>query len=526
MLKKYKFSFMINKSIITVLSLFICCISASAQKIYDVVVYGGTSAGVVAAVQVAKQGKTVILIEPETRLGGLTTGGLGDTDAGNEKAIGGLSRNFYKAVGVKYGENAERWKFEPKVALEVMNDWIKEFNIPVVYNQKLNLKRGVIKKGTRIVAIRMEGGKKYYGKMFIDATYEGDVMANAGISYIVGREGNAPYNETLNGIHGGDEMNELPKGIDPYKIKGNKNSGLIKRVRANNGGLRGIGDKNVQAYNFRMCLTNDSANRVTIEKPKGYDEEEYEILFRAIEKGQKRRFFKLAMVSETKTDSNNDSGISTDYIGMSNDYPEASHKKRKKIKKAHEIYQRGLVWTLQNHSRVPQEIRDFYKPWGLPKDEFTDNNNWPHQLYVRESRRMISDFVITEHVVLHKTPVTDVVGLGSYAMDSHHIQYYVNDDGEVSTEGGFYKKLKKPYPISYSAIVPKKSECTNLFVPVCVSATHAAYGSIRMEPVFMILAQSAATAASMCIDENIDVQNIDYNKLYKQLKADGQELMK
>ncbi len=497
------------------------CLNLSAQTTYDIVVYGGTSAGITSALQAAKIGKKVILIEPGDRIGGLTTGGLGETDSGNEKAIGGLSAEFYLRVGAKYGKKEQVWNFEPSVALSVFQDWLKEYKVPVIYNERLDLNTSPKMIGNRITEIQMESGKKYSAGVFIDATYEGDLMAKAKVSYIIGREANSQHNETMNGYMSG---NELPSGIDPYIIKGDPSSGLLRRVNSSAGGEVGEANKMIQAYNYRMCLTNNPENRIMITKPDGYKEADYEILFRAIEQGQHRRFFKLALISKDKTDSNNDSGISTDYIGTNYMYPEADYTTRKLIAKEHEIYQKGLVWTLQNHPRVPKEIKEFYKPWGLPKDEFTENGNWPSQLYIRESRRMLSDFIVTEDVVLSKVEVADPVGLGSYAMDSHHTQYCVGDDGFVRSEGGFYKVFKTPYPISYQSIVPKKTECENLIVPVCVSATHAAYGSIRMEPVFMILGQSAALAASIALDKKIAVQNVPYKDLAKALVKEKQIL--
>lgn len=487
----------------------------------DIVIYGGTAAGIMAAVQAQKMGKSVVVIEPSNRIGGLTTGGLGDTDVGMKEAIGGLSLEFYRRVARKYGEGGARWLFEPKVALEVLQEFVAEHSIDVVYGERLELNGGVEKRGATIQSIRMESGKIYRGKVFIDATYEGDLLGKSGVAYFVGRESNSQYGETLNGIHPG---NELPGGIDPYVVKGVPESGLLLRVNPDRGGDIGDGDTKLQAYNFRMCLTNNPDNRIEIEKPEGYNEADYEILFRAIEQGQSTKFFKLNLVTPDKTDSNNNSGISTDYNGMNHSYAEADYQTREQIWKDHLVYQQGYVWTIQNHPRVPEEIRAVYKPWGLPRDEFTETGHWTPQLYVRESRRMVSDYVVTEHVVRLENPVPDSIGMGSFAMDSHHTQYYVNEDGHVSTEGGFYIKLKAPYPISYRAVVPKEAECTNLIVPVCVSATHAAYGSIRMEPVFMILGQSAAAAASLALDGDGIVQHVEYSELQAVLAEEHQVL--
>jgi hypothetical protein len=346
-------------------------------------------------------------------------------------------------------------------------------------------------------------------------------LAAAGVSYFVGREPNSQYHETLNGARSLLLPGRFPEGIDPYVVKGDPQSGLLPRVRPDHGAAVGDGDRGVQAYNYRMCLTDVPGNRVPIEKPEGYDEKRYEIVFRAIEIGTKD-FFKLDLMPNRKTDSNNNGFVSTDYVGMSADYPEADYATRERIAKEHEMWQRGLVWTLQNHPRVPEAMRAFYAPWGLPKDEFADTGHWPFQLYIREARRMVSDYVVTENAALGKEAAPDAVGLGSYAMDSHAMRYTISPKGFVKSEGGMFTRLKAPYGISYRALVPKRGECENLLVPVCVSASHAAYGSLRMEPVFMILGQSAATAASLAIDRGVSVQNVPYGPLRERLLADRQ----
>lgn len=490
---------------------------------YDIVVYGGTSSGIITAVQAARMGKSVVVIEPTARIGGLTAGGLGDTDHGRKDAIGGLALEFYDRVGKKYGEQEPVWQFEPSIALDVYQDLVSETNIPIVYNERLDLAEGVavIKSGNGISEIRMESGRAFEGKIFVDATYEGDLLAKTGVSYVVGREPNDRYGETRNGIRSLDE-NELPDGIDPYLEPGNPASGRLPRVNPDPGGRAGDGDSKVQAYGYRMCLTDRPHNRIRVEKPEAYNENDYELLFRALDAGMSRdRVFKLRVMRNRKTDSNNHSGISCDLNGGNHDYPEADYATREVIAKRHETYQLGLIWTIQNHPRIPAPVKELYGPWGLPKDEFIESNHWTPQLYIRESRRMVGDYVVTEPVVLGREAVADAIGLGSYAMDSHHTQYFVNAHGFVSTEGGFYDRLEHAYPISYKAIVPRHNECTNLLVPICASATHAAYGSIRMEPVFMILGQAAATAAALCIDSGCDVQDLDYATLRARLNADG-----
>jgi hypothetical protein len=524
--------------------------AAQQPDAYDVVVYGGTSAGVAAAVQAARMGKRVVLVNPSEYLGGLSSGGLGFTDLGNPNVVGGIAREYYHRLYLHYQQDAAwthqsrasfgktggqgvramdadrqlMWTFEPSVAEKIFNDLVRETNVPVVH-ARLDLKNGVTKSGPRIQSLRTEDGRTFTAKAFIDATYEGDLMAKAGVSYTLGREANDAFGETINGIQAKRSTNnQLPKGIDPYRVKGDPKSGLLPGVNPDPGGPDGAGDKKIQAYCYRMCLTDVPDNRVMIEKPANYNEADYELLFRAIEVGQKDRFFKLDLMPNRKTDSNNDSGISTDFIGYNYDYPEADYATRDRINKAHENWQRGLVWTLQNHPRVPKPIRDKYAKWGLPKDEFVKNNHWATQLYIREARRMVGDFVQTEKNLRDDRTIDRSIGMGSYNMDSHNAQRYVDETGHVRNEGDVQIGVPRPYRIDYRAITPKQAECDNLLVPVCLSATHIAYGSIRMEPVFMILGQSAATAACLSVDLQTPVQSVPYDKLSQQLTADKQVL--
>ena len=523
---------------------------------YDIVVYGGSSGGVIAAVQAARMGKSAVLIEPGKHLGGLTSGGLGWVDVGNPQTIGGLAREYFHRVWKHYQNDAAwkwearrkmqgqhaplapgdqtMWVVEPSVAERLFDQMAIEAKVTVVRNERLNRQSGVTKAGQRIVSIAMESGRVFRGRMFIDATYEGDLMAAAGVSYFVGRESNRQYNETINGIRPLPIPGRFPKGIDPYRIKGDAQSGLLPRVYPDWGGKVGDGDRGVQAYNYRMCLTKVPENRRPVEKPADYNEEQYEILFRFIEAGGMEgeffrsketgefEFFKPDPVPNGKTDTNNNGYISTDYVGMNWEYPEADYATRARIAQEHEQWQRGLIWTLQNHPRIPEKVRRYYAPWGLAKDEFTDNGNWPNQLYVREARRMTSDYVITEHTALGRDVAADSVGLGSYHMDSHAIKLFVSPEGFVTSEGGMFVHVPAPFGISYRAIVPKRGECENLLVPVCCSATHAAYGSVRMEPVFMVLGQSAATAASEAIDRGVALQEVPYEALRERLLAEGQ----
>jgi hypothetical protein len=514
---------------------------------YDIVVYGGTSGGVTAAIQAARMGRTVVLIEPTKFLGGLTTGGLGATDIGNKKAIGGISREFYHRIWQNYQKDAEwtrqtreeyfakrphgnsdaedtMWTFEPHVATKVYGDMIAEAKVPVVFGERLDLKSGVKKKGARITEIVMESGKRFAGKMFIDATYEGDLMAKAGVSYHVGREANATYGETLDGVQAGHaKSHQFVKNVDPYVVPGDPKSGLIHGIQADGPGEEFGGDRRVQAYNFRMCSTDVPENRIPWEKPEGYDEKMFELALRNVEAGDPRISWAPTPMPNRKTDTNNNFAVSTDYIGMNYDYPDGDYATRDRIWKAHELWQKGLMWTYANHPRVPEAIRTAFSKLGLAKDEFADHGHWPRQMYIREARRMISDYVMSEKNCRRLEVVEDSVGMGAYNMDSHHCQRYVTKEGFVRNEGDVQVGTR-PYPVSFRSIRPKAEQCTNLVVPVCLSASHIAYGSIRMEPVFMVLGQSAATAAAQAIEQGVDIQKIDAAKLKERLLADKQML--
>ncbi|QDT17604.1 FAD-dependent oxidoreductase [Alienimonas californiensis] len=524
---------------------------ASPAEPYDLVVYGGTSAGVVAAVQAKKMGQSVVLIEPTRRLGGLTTGGLGQTDIGNKQAIGGLSREFYRRVREHYADPAAwtwqkreayrdggqtktgpdedaMWTFEPSVALKIVNDLIQEHDVPVVYGQRLDRSgNGVTKDGTRITSIRMESGEQYHGAAFIDATYEGDLMAEAGVSFVVGREGVDEYGESFNGVQPrgpGSGNHNFVTGVDPYVEQGNPSSGLLPYINPQGPGEEGAGDKRVQAYCFRMCLTDHPKNRIPFVKPAGYEERNYELLLRNYEAGYGGVPWINSSMPNRKTDTNNRDGFSTDFIGQNYDYPEAGYEERDRIVQRHRDYQQGLMWTLANHPRVPQKVRDAVSKWGTCKDEFAREDGWQEQLYVREARRMVGPLVMTQSHCEGKTVAEDSVGLAAYGMDSHNTQRYVTEDGHVRNEGNIETRVAGPYPIAYRSIVPKREECTNLLVPVCLSATHIAFGSIRMEPVFMVLGQSAATAAALAAEQGVPVQDVDYAALRERLRADGQRL--
>ena len=524
------------------------------ERVRDIVIYGGTSAGITAAVQAKKMGNSVVVVSPDIHLGGLSSSGLGWTDSGKKEAIGGLAREFYHRVWRHYqsidswtwqamedygnrgqgtpaidGAKRTMWIFEPHVSEEIFETWVKEHDLDVIRNEWLDRERGVEISNGVIRAISTLSGNRYEGKMFLDCTYEGDLMAAAGVSYFVGREANSVYGETLSGVQTRAARSHQFKGkIDPFVIEGDPSSGLLARISDQPPGVEGSGDTKMQAYNFRLCLTQVEENRLPFPKPEKYDPLQYELLLRTLLKGSTHVFGKFDPIPNAKTDTNNHGPFSTDNIGMNYAYPEASYDERDRIIAEHETYQKGYFYFLCNDPRVPEEIRTQMSSWGLAKDEFEDHGNWPHQIYVREARRMVSDFVTTElHLRgLKETPHS--VGMGSYTMDSHNVQRYVATDTSgkpyVLNEGDVQVDPGGPYQISYNSLIPKEEECKNLLVPVCLSSSHIAFGSVRMEPVFMILAHSAATAASLAIEDGVIVQRVSYEKLKNKLMDDGQVL--
>lgn len=489
----------------------------------DVCVYGGTSGGVTAAIQAARMGKKTVLLEFGTHIGGLTTGGLSATDGGS--AAGGIAREFYNTVGQS--------GFKPAVAEQAFRDMLKTAGVGVYTEHRLI---AVKKDGNRLTEVRCDNGDVFRGKMFVDTTYEGDLMAAAGVTYHVGREANSAYGETLDGVQKPGAHN-FDKPVDPYVIPGDPRSGVLWGIQGQGLAPVGTGDNLVQAYNFRMYLEKDG---LPFPKPREYDPKKYELLLRYIQAGGGPGVY------PHKGDNNNQGGFSTDNIGRSYDWPDgtargdlavkkdeayfkALYALREKIYQDHVDYQQGLVYFVAHDPRVPQAIRDKLAPWGLTKDSFKETGGFPHALYVREGRRMISDYVMTEHNCRHQTKADDSVGLAQYNMDSHNCQRVVLKDPKtgnviVKNEGDVQVGVPGPYPVAYRAMVPKEAECANLLVPVCLSSTHIAFGSIRMEPVFMVLSQSAATAGCLALDAGVPVQKVDYAKLRERLLADKQML--
>ncbi|MGJ8738462.1 FAD-dependent oxidoreductase [Zobellia laminariae] len=529
-----------------------CSSAEKTEKLdADVIIYGGTSAAIATAIQLARMDKSVLVVCPEKHIGGLSASGLGFTDLGNKEVIGGLSKEFYQEVynhyqneeawnwqpRSEYGNEGQgttaiddefktMWTFEPHVAEQIFKKFIKDHNITILRDKWLDREKGVELKDGEIVSITMLDGETYKGKIFVDGTYEGDLMAAAGVNYHVGREANSVYNEEWNGVQKGvyhHSHNFQQLNISPYVIPGDSTSGLLPRISAEDPGEQGSGDKRLQAYNYRLCTTNAEGNVVPFEKPENYDPKEYELLRRVFE-GGRYSMFGGGKIPNMKRDVNNVGPFSSDNIGMNYEYPEASYEKRQEILDEHINYHKGLLYFWGHDESVPERFRESIKKWGLAKDEFADNGHWPYQIYVREARRMIGDFVMTENEILGKSKVQKSIGMGSYAMDSHNVQRYITKEGYVQNEGDLGIEPEKPYQIHLGTILPKKEECKNLMVTAAISSSHIAFGSIRMEPVFMILGQSAATLASMALDKNMDIHDIPYEELQKKLLADGQVL--
>ena len=534
-------------------------VSAGADEVSaDVVIYGGSSAAVTAAVRAKERGLDPILVSPDAHVGGLTVSGLGFTDSGNTAAIGGLAREFYHRIYLAYQkpetwrwqkledfkaegqgtkaicrDDETMWTFEPHVAERVFAEWLDEKGVAVRRGEFLDRDRGVEKQDGRIVSIRTLSGNTYRARYFIDATYEGDLMAAAGVPYRVGREDNSEFGEKWNGnqveiLHHKHHFRNWK--ISPYKVPGDPSSGLCAEVDTSEPGVRGRGDRRVQAYCYRLCLTDDARNRIPFAKPEGYDPSRYELLKRVYAAGYSETFTKFDRIPNLKTDTNNHGPVNFDYLGGSYEWPEASYARRRELAAAHRRYQQGILYFIANDLSVPENVRAEMSKWGLAKDEFADNGGWPYGIYVREARRMVGVYVMTEHDCLDEPrhPAQGrpygPVGMGSYMLDSHNVRRYVTSEGFVQNEGDIGVRPKGPYGIDYGSIVPRRDDCRNLLVPVALSATHASFGSIRMEPVFMVLGESAATAVSLAVQDGRAVQDVPYPKLAARLKADGQIL--
>jgi hypothetical protein len=516
------------------------------DKSFDVVVYGGTPAGITAAIQVARMGKSVALIEPTSHVGGIMVNGLGGTDIDNHPefqnslAVGGLALDFYRRIAAYYGrlpefesklqsktKDVSIWRFEPHVASAIIEKWLKEYPISVFLNTRLKEeKASVIKKQKNIQQIEMEDGRRFSARVFIDATLEGDLLFFAGISTTWGRESNSVYGETKNGIRAETTHAQFSVKVDPYVIPKNSSSGVIPTIQEEPFGTPGEGDKLIQAYCFRMCLTKDTSNRIPFVQPKNYDRKQYEIYLRYTKAGGKL-YTPAAGVPNGKTDLGAWHDLSHNLYGMNREYPNGSYADRQRIFSQHKTFTEGLFYFLANDPEIAQLDRTLqraWKQWGLCKDEFTDNNGWPRQVYVRDARRMVSDYVITEHHTNRTNPVyvKDPVAVAYWPPDLHSVRRIIKD-GYAYNEGFvFGGNTWRPFGISYRALIPKRSECTNLLTPTCPSSSHVAYGAIRIEFTYMALGQACANAAALAIDENVAVQDVNQTKLRSYLLSQNQ----
>jgi hypothetical protein len=499
-----------------------------AQTQYDLVVYGGTAGGVMTAVSAAREGLKVVLLEPGHHLGGMATGGLSRTDFGKKEVIGGYPLEFYWRVGAKYElaryAQGLGWYYEPHVGEQVLTEMLSEAKVETLFNRKLKEHGGVTKTGASVTKITMADGSSFEGLLFADCTYEGDLMAQAGITFTWGRESSGQYGESLGGVRERTPFHQFTFPVSAY----DSNHRLLPEISSEPKGATGSADKKVQSYNFRMILTDDPANRLSFPKPPGYDPNRYALLQRLLDENAKRLGRPLllrdvtliALIPNHKADFNNQGPFSTDYIGKSWDYPNGSYARKKQIWEEHVNYTKGYFYYLANDPHVSASLREDANRWGLPKDEFLDTEHWPHQLYIREARRMVSDFVMSQKDVQTDLAKPDPIGMGSYNSDSHNIQRIVRPDGNVENEGDMQVSVK-PYQIPYRVIVPKRAEATNLLVPVCFSASHVAYSSVRMEPQYMIIGQAAGLAAAMSIRDKKAVQDIDTQQLTESLKKAG-----
>jgi len=519
-----------HQHFIHTLILFASCDLASfgAEEKFDVVVYGGTAGGAIAAVSSAREGLRTALLEPRNHIGGMVSGGLGLTDFGKKEVIGGYAREFYQRVGRHYGMarygNELAWYHEPHVAETILREMLRDAGVAVFEKHRLRENDGVQRAGAEIREIRLENGARFSAKIFIDSSYEGDLMAQAGVSYAYGREGSSQYGETLAGVRERTPLHQFQVDV-PAK---DGNGKLLPEISGRVLPGPGTADKAEQAYNYRMCFSEVPENQVAFAKPEGYEARRYALFVRLIEARAKAEgrvpelnsVIKVDRIPNGKADINNQGAFSTDYIGGSWDYPDASYARKAQIWQEHKNYIQGFFHFLANDPQVPEGLRREMSRWGLCRDEFTDTGNWPHQLYIRESRRMIGDYVMVQKDLQSELTKPDPVGMGSYNSDSHNVERIVDEEGFVRNEGDVQVAVK-PYQIPYRIMLPKKAEATNLLVPVALSASHVAYSSMRMEPQYMILGQAAGVAAKLAISSGASLHDISIRTLVDTLKKQG-----
>jgi hypothetical protein len=490
---------------------------------YDVVVYGGTAGGVITAVSAARMGMKTALLEPGQHIGGMVASGLSHTDVGKREVIGGYSLEFFWRAGTYYGlpQYLEdiAWYVEPKVAERIFQTMLEEAGVTVLTGRRVRQKDGALMEGPRVASILMENGERYTAKVFADAGYEGDLMAAAHVSYTWGRESQAQYGESLAGVRGETPKHQFLVDISPYGADGK----LLPEISPSPPGPPGSADRKVQAYNFRLIFSEDPANQTPYPKPEHYDPHRYELFRRLLAREpnlQMGDVLSIGPIPNRKVDINNNGPFSTDYIGGSWDFPEGSYARRAEIFRAHEEYTKGLLWFLAHDPAVPHTLQAEVNRWGLARDEFTDNGNFPWQLYIREARRMVGEYVMTQRDIQTDLAKPDAIGMGSYNSDSHNVERVVNRAGFVRNEGDMQVPVT-PYQMPYGILVPKRGQAANLLVPVCFSASHVAYSTLRMEPQYMILGQAAGVAAALAIRAGTSVQDVDTRQLTRALVSQG-----
>jgi hypothetical protein len=498
---------------------------AATSSEADLVVYGGTASGVVTAYTAAKEGLRVILLEPGSHLGGMVTGGLSATDVAHFQIIGGYARDFYREAAAHYGvhtlDTHDDWLSEPHVGEQIFNAWLKQAGVEVHFNERLREKRGVAKAGLRVEGITTDDGKTWTAKVFADCSYEGDLMAQAGVKYTVGREDMETYHEDLAGVRVDTPKHQFLWKVSPFDDRGK----LMPEVDPGPMAANGSGDKKVQAYNFRMILTNDPANKMPWSKPNGYDASNFELLARYLQEWNQHMHrdpnFHDVMnpveIPNRKADFNNNGAFSSDYIGKSWAYPDASYAERKRIWDDHLLYTKSFLWFIASDPRVPKSLRDEVNTWGRAKDEFTDSDGWPNQLYVREGRRMVGVYVMKQADLQTNRTKQDSIAMGSYNSDSHNIHRVSMPDRSVWNEGDVQVSVQ-PYEIAFGTMIPKANETENLLVPVCLSASHVAYSSVRMEPQYMMIGQAAGDTAALAIQQHVPVGKVNIDALQKKLR--------
>jgi hypothetical protein len=501
---------------------------ADAAPAMDLVVYGGTASGVMTAYSAAREGLRVVLLEPGGHLGGMVTGGLSATDLGRFTVIGGYARDFYLQAAAHYGvrnlDLPENWRSEPHVGEAIFRDMLKDAGVVVHFHERLRENTGVSVAGKRIVSVTTSSGRRWAASVFADCSYEGDLMAQAHVSYTWGRESSKEYGESLAGVRDHTPAHQFLWPLSAYDQQGR----LLPEIDPGPLAAPGSGDQKVQAYNFRLILTDEAANRLPFPRPKDYDKARFALFERYLSEFQQHRgrapslrdILNPVMIPNHKADFNNNGPFSTDYIGHSWNYPQASYAEKAAIWRKHLLYTQSLLYFVSQDVAMPASLRAEVNEWGLPKDEFSDTGHWPRQLYIREGRRMVGEFVMRQSDLQTERTKPDSIGMGSYNSDSHNIQRVAMPDGTVQNEGDVQVPVE-PYEIPFRSITPKRVEAQNLLVPVCLSATHAAYSSVRMEPQYMIVGQAAGVAAALAVRGHTSIQDVSVTELQQRLRKHG-----